>query len=162
MQHFLPTADYLTYPEDCRFTTLYRTIEYGSVKKFARIMAFYLIFSRRFCLCTFGELETTLKDLYLAAPLELKENWERLGEAALSDLQQLFESARSELCILSKEELASCYERIEEKTGLLRRLKRKIAATSDVNLLSYVERVKSEMRWLKDIGRLLSIETRQF
>ena len=103
----------------------------------------------------------TLKDLYLAAPLELKENWERLGEAALSDLQQLFESARSELCILSKEELASCYERIEEKTGLLRRLKREVAATSDVDLLSYVERVKSEMRWLKSSSALLAETTKR-
>lgn len=106
-------------------------------------------------------LETTLKDLYLAAPLELKENWERLGEAALSDLQQLFESARSELCILSKEELASCYERIEEKTGLLRRLKREVAAASDADLLSYVERVKSEMQWLKSSSALLAETTKR-
>ncbi|MDR1943648.1 MAG: AAA family ATPase, partial [Synergistaceae bacterium] len=101
------------------------------------------------------QLDSILRDLYLAAPGESKKRWEELGERALSSVQELFSSARSELGIAPAEELEAGRDALEAKIGMLRKIKRETGMRSEEELLGYIAQVEEDMKWLKESRSVL-------
>ncbi|MDR3254107.1 MAG: AAA family ATPase [Synergistaceae bacterium] len=95
-------------------------------------------------------LDALMRDLYRIAPPESKDRWEELGERALSSLQELFASARSELGMAPREEIEARHDAAESKIGMLRRVKRETGLRTEDDLLSYINDVEENMRWLKE------------
>lgn len=96
-----------------------------------------------------------LRDLYSAAPDDERDNWTRLGEAALSNLQELFASATSALGLSPREDMEARYEQIEAKVGALRRIKRETGLLSADDLIGYIDDVENDMNWLRESGEIL-------
>jgi DNA repair protein RecN (Recombination protein N) len=100
-------------------------------------------------------LSALIRDLYAIAPSELAPRWTELGESALSNLNELFESARREFGITSREELEARYEKVEARIGLLRRLKRETGLRSAEELTGYIGEVEGETAWLGNSSAIL-------
>ncbi|MDR3331139.1 MAG: AAA family ATPase [Synergistaceae bacterium] len=97
-----------------------------------------------------GTLDALLRDLYTAAPEGLRGKWTELGESALCAIQELFASARAELDTASRDELEARREEVEARIGLLRRVKREAGLRSAEELVSYINEVERDMRWLSE------------
>lgn len=101
----------------------------------------------------FEQVASIVRDIYSAAPDDLRERWNALGESALTDLGELFRSAKQELSLSSADELEARRDEAEAKIGALRQLKREVGALDARDLVKYAERVGSEMEWLRESGR---------
>ena len=69
LQTFCPAFDNLVNTKFCRFATINRAVELGSVQQSSRIMNFYTVFFCRFCSRTFCDnliLQTTFCSDYAA------------------------------------------------------------------------------------------------
>jgi DNA repair protein RecN (Recombination protein N) len=100
-----------------------------------------------------------LRELYDAAPDDARDRWTKLGEAALTNLQELFGAATSELGLISREDLETRYEEAEARIGALRRVKRETGMRTARDLVAYIEGVERGMGWLRDSGAILSEKT---
>ncbi|MDR3321353.1 MAG: AAA family ATPase [Synergistaceae bacterium] len=96
------------------------------------------------------EMDALLRDLYGIAPDGSRARWEDMGERALASVQELFASARSELGMTPREEIEARYEAIEAKIGKLRGVKRETGLRTEEALLSYLDEVEENMKWLKE------------
>jgi DNA repair protein RecN (Recombination protein N) len=96
------------------------------------------------------QMESLFRDLYAIAPKYSRERWQELGERALSSVQELFSSARSDLGMTPKEELEARRDSIELKVGALRKVKRETGLQSADELISYIGEVEDDMKWLRE------------
>ncbi|MDR0647839.1 MAG: hypothetical protein LBF92_00680 [Synergistaceae bacterium] len=94
------------------------------------------------------QVSSLLRDLYAISPESSRARWAELGEEALSCLQELFASAKSELGMTARDELEARLDRIEAKVGALRKVKRETGIRSADDLLAYVSHVEQTMKWL--------------
>lgn len=101
-------------------------------------------------------MERLLRALYAVAPEELRERWMELGEAALSNVQELFASARTELNMIPREQLESQADELEARIGALRKVKRETGLETTAELLSYIGEVEEDMAWLKESHAVLA------
>ena len=99
---------------------------------------------------------TLLRELYGLAPDDARDRWTNLGEAALTNLQELFDAASSELGLIPKEELEARYEETEARVGALRRIKRETGLHTARDLVAYIEGVERDMAWLRDSNAILA------
>lgn len=105
------------------------------------------------------QLDALLRELYAVAADASKERWAELGETALSNLQELFASAKSELNLVPRDELETRYETAETKIGMLRKVKRELGARSADELMAYLGEVSDDMKWLRESAALLEERT---
>ena len=109
-------------------------------------------------------LTVILRELYAIAPPELAARWSKLGEEGMSCLQELFTSARGEMSAVSRDELEAMYEKLELKTGLLRKLKRETGRSDAESLAAYIDEVELDEKWLgesaSDLERKNSLSSR--
>lgn len=101
------------------------------------------------------QLSALLRELYALASEESARTWAELGESALSDLQQLFSSAKKELNLVSREELDAQLEALERRVGIVRKLKRDAGVLHAEDLASYADEAEKNMRWLRDSNAIL-------
>lgn len=102
------------------------------------------------------ELESLSREIYASPPLNT-EKWKRSVENMLIATQSVSKLLQCELRELSTEEnIENAKDRLEKKTGQLRKLKRSLNLVSCKDLLEYAERAKNEMSWLK--GSHLELE----
>jgi DNA repair protein RecN (Recombination protein N) len=101
------------------------------------------------------QMTSVLLELYSVAPQELSGEWRELGEAGMSNFQKLFDSARRELGIMSREEIESALEKSEARLGLLRKLKRDTGSGTPEELLEYAVSVDEDTKWLASSGQAL-------
>jgi DNA repair protein RecN (Recombination protein N) len=95
-----------------------------------------------------GQMSSLLRDIYGLAPEPSRARWTELGEMALSNLRELFAIARSELGMISRDELEAALDRAEARVGSLRKVKRETGIRSAAELLAYVGEVEEKMKWL--------------
>lgn len=96
------------------------------------------------------ELESLSKEIYSSSLLKTEE-WKSSVENMLIATQSVSKLLQSELQELSAEgNIEHAKERLEKKTGLLRKLKRLLNINNCRDLLEYAERAKNEMTWLKE------------
>lgn len=101
------------------------------------------------------QLTALLRELYKLSPDARAAEWSDMGETALSGLQQLFDSAKKELNLVSREELDSQCEAIEKRVGVLRKLMRESHVLRAEDLAAYADEAEGNMRWLKESNALL-------
>lgn len=97
-----------------------------------------------------------VKKLYAAAPDGEAEEWSRLGEAALSNMQSLFEKARRALSLASIETLEERRDAAEARLGSLRKLLRETGLRRANDLIGYVAEVERDMKWLEESASLVA------
>ena len=107
------------------------------------------------------QLTSVVLELYAAAPHELADEWRELGEAGMSSFQSLFDSARRELGIMSREEIEAALEKTEARLGVLRKLKRDTGSETPEELLEYVGEVEDNSKWLASSSVLLDEKNAQ-
>ncbi|MDR1515741.1 MAG: AAA family ATPase [Synergistaceae bacterium] len=105
------------------------------------------------------QMSSLLRNIYGIAPETSLAHWTELGELALSNLQELFALAQSELGLISREELEAGLDRVEAKVGSLRKVKRETGIRSSDELLAYIDDVEEKMKWLG--SSRLSLEKNQ-
>lgn len=101
-------------------------------------------------------LSSIVRELYSIAPESVGPEWHDLGESALTSLQQLFDSARSELSSFTGEELEKRRDIAERRIGILRKLLRETGVRRAEDLLSYADEAEADMRWMKESGGLIA------
>ncbi len=101
------------------------------------------------------QLAALLRELYVLAPDACAKEWGELGETALSNLQQLFGSAKRDLNLVSREELDAQYEALERRVGVLRKLKRDAGVLHAEDLTAYADEIEENTQWLKDSNAVL-------
>ncbi|MDR3354080.1 MAG: AAA family ATPase [Synergistaceae bacterium] len=101
------------------------------------------------------QVTSLVRSLCAAAPAESKGRWAELGETALRSLQELFDLAKLELSLVSREELETSRDQAESKIGMLRRMKRETGLLSVDELLAYIGEVENGMAWLKECRGIL-------
>jgi len=96
------------------------------------------------------QMTSALLELYAAAPPDFSAEWKELGERGISSFQELFESAKRELGMMSREEIESSLEKCEARLGLVRKLKRDAGCGTADELLEYVREAEADSKWLAE------------
>ena len=105
-------------------------------------------------ICDGGSLlENTEKfagEIYSALPTESLQ-WKECIEKMLSSAQELARNLqRHAKTVALPENAEEIKERLENKIGLLRKIKRTLSLTTCASLLEYTERAKEDISWLKE------------
>lgn len=105
------------------------------------------------------ELASALRELYAAAPDDARDEWTRLGEAALTNFQQLLDSARRELAIYPIDELEARRDAAEGILGDFRRVRRETGASTPEEFERFVAETAEKNRWLAESADRLAAMT---
>ena len=101
------------------------------------------------------ELDSISREIYGSSPLK-KDIWKESIEKMLISAQSVAELLRKEIQELSAEgNLEEAKERLERKTGILRKLKRSLGLINCRQLIEYSLKAAEGMRWLKESRREL-------
>jgi DNA repair protein RecN (Recombination protein N) len=101
------------------------------------------------------QITALLREIYSVAPAESAAEWRELGEDGLSKLGELFDAAKRELGMMSREDIENALEKCEARQGALRRLKRETGATDAMDLIAYIAETESEAKWFAESGSSL-------